>query len=202
MGTRLYCVTCRTTEKMYVGITSLTSAQRWKAHCYNASRGTPTKFYNAIRKYGPADFTVETLFAYGSLEDAAAAEIECIDQLDLINSGYNSALGGYLGGAPRGQKRSPVACVNLKAGAAKRAANPSWRAKMHEVAVERAKNPDYIAKLSAAKTGKHHSEATKLLIKNKRQKQICTAATKAKMSVSRKFYLQRRREDEALSVYS
>lgn len=185
MTASLYCVSHRTSGKLYVGITTQSVDKRWKAHCYNASRGVDTKFYAALRKYGPAAFDVVQLFAYPCLADAAAAEIECIAQLQLIETGYNAALGGHTG-QPRGHKRSEKARAALKLGAAKRAADPAWREKMRAVALARSQNPEYRAKLSRALTGKKHSDATKKLIKEKRRNQITSPETRAKMSASHK----------------
>lgn len=187
MGVRLYCVTSRTTGKIYIGITKRPLDKRWKAHVYTATRapGKYSRLHRAIVKYGAGDFDVVELFHYSTAEGAMQAEIDLIAALDLTRVGYNVALGGYLGQGA-GRRRTGQALENLRAGARKRAADPAWRQRMREVALERAKNPEYVAKLSAALTGKRHSDKTKALIREKRALQITTDETRRKMSESRR----------------
>lgn len=76
---------------IYIGITSKTLEERWKAG-YPANK----KLYRTIKKYGEDIFKKEILFSGLTKEEACQKEIELIAQYDATNPkiGYNIALGG------------------------------------------------------------------------------------------------------------
>lgn len=94
MGVKLYCVTNKINGKMYVGITSKTLKQRWATHQCTARREGKIRFHRAILKYGAENFELEDLHSYGTRAEAEVAEIELIAQLESVDKGYNSSLGG------------------------------------------------------------------------------------------------------------
>lgn len=161
MGVKLYCITCRTNGKMYVGITKQSLAQRWRVHVSSALRGDRPhhRMSCAIRKYGRDDFDMIELFDYGSDVLAIAAEKELIAQLELVTLGYNMSPGGE----PRFYQSETSRAAHIKSltgrvrSAAERAAISAGRKGI-------VFSDDHRAKLSAAKLGKTrrpHTEETK-----------------------------------------
>lgn len=90
----VYKITIKSTDKCYIGYTNQTLQQRIHKHLLNASLGIKTKFYNAIRKYGPENVTAELLFKTFDKSEALNKEIEYIKTLNTFKNGYNSNLGG------------------------------------------------------------------------------------------------------------
>lgn len=93
--TKLYCVTCKTTGKLYVGITTSAVSRRWRQHV-RASKFLANKFHAAIQQYGAGDFEVDLMFIYPTTESAVEAETSLIDALNLIAEGYNTSPGGTI----------------------------------------------------------------------------------------------------------
>jgi group I intron endonuclease len=85
----VYKITNKINGKVYIGQTSRTLKARWEQHIRNANKGTKTKFYNALRKYGADNFTVETLCRAYSNEELNDLEIYYIHKYDSIRTGYN-----------------------------------------------------------------------------------------------------------------
>ena len=69
----IYCYHCTLTGKKYIGKT-LYEKRRKDDHKYNASTGTSTKFYNAVRKYGWDNFV------YGIVETVEANLLEDVEK--------------------------------------------------------------------------------------------------------------------------
>lgn len=92
----LYIVTNDINDKVYIGKTYAPISKRWDRHLHDALYSyivIQTKFYRALRKYGPEHFTIEPIaqFEQGILEQK---EIEYIAKYDSYYNGYNSTLGG------------------------------------------------------------------------------------------------------------
>ena len=92
----LYIVTNDINDKVYIGKTYAPIHKRWDRHLHDALYSCiviQTKFYRAIRKYGPEHFTIAPIaqFEQGILEQK---EIEYIAKYDSYHNGYNSTLGG------------------------------------------------------------------------------------------------------------
>lgn len=85
----VYKITNKINGKVYIGQTSRTLKARWEQHIRNTNKGTKTKFYNALRKYGADNFTVETLCRAYSNEELNDLEIYYIHKYDSIRTGYN-----------------------------------------------------------------------------------------------------------------
>lgn len=93
MKTYIVYMHISTSEKKYIGITSLSTEKRWKNG--NGYKKQPY-FHRAINKYGWDNFQ-HIIIARGlSEEEAKWLEIELIKELDTINSkkGYNLSRGG------------------------------------------------------------------------------------------------------------
>ena len=169
----LYCVTCKTTGRMYVGVTEKSFDHRWGRHVADTRRGSDLKFHRAVRKYGPDDFDGVVLHVYLSREDAYAAEIAMIRELDLISGGYNTSPGGV--NPTAGTKRGPL--------------SPEWRAKLSASKKGVPKPPftdAHRAALSAAMTGRVQSQETRDRISSALKGRVFTPDWLAKMSVGRK----------------
>ena len=70
----VYCITNASNGKKYVGRTSKTLDQRWRAHVLAAKHGSCYKFHLAIRKHGPDAFKVEVLEECVDHESLCSAE--------------------------------------------------------------------------------------------------------------------------------
>ena len=90
----VYKITIKSTNKCYIGYTNQTLQQRLHKHLLNSSLGVKTKFYNAIRKYGPENITAELLFETPDKLEALNKEMEFIKIYNTFKNGYNSNLGG------------------------------------------------------------------------------------------------------------
>lgn len=156
METTLYCLSCRSSDKIYVGITTKSIHERWKWHKRDAKKLLRTKLHGAIMQYGPADFDVIRLHIYPTLEAAAEAEIYLIQILDLVSTGYNTSLGGDLsptigGHTPETRSKISLAHLGKKASPETKAAmRRAWETREHKCFHK----PDTAAKISAAKKGK------------------------------------------------
>lgn len=85
----------------YVGMTAQSVSVRWGQHTRRAAAGVNHPLYNAIRKYGADSFTVECLEVLDGINEAEAAEIRHIADLE---KSYNISEGGLYNGAS-GAKR-------------------------------------------------------------------------------------------------
>ena len=94
----IYKITCKTTQKIYIGKSESTVLDRWKGHCRAAflpNHGDYNfPFHRAIRKYGIEDFIIETIDESNDSEELKQKEIYWIAFYDSYNNGYNSTRGG------------------------------------------------------------------------------------------------------------
>ena len=92
----IYKVTCRPTQRSYIGKTRSTQQQRWYQHCSDAQRGSDTAFHRAIRERGREAFEVETLQEWEDISNAAlnAAEAHFIGEYNTFHEGYNGRVEG------------------------------------------------------------------------------------------------------------
>ena len=88
----IYQITNKINGKSYIGFTTLPSGKRWKRHIYLTNRGSKIYFHNAIRKYGPENFTCEIL------EDGWSPEIGLKIRepywISVLKPEYNLTAGG------------------------------------------------------------------------------------------------------------
>jgi len=92
----VYVHTCIPSGKSYVGYTSHGMERRWKEHCTDALRYKLKRLlHQAIRKYGTDAWEHRVLSVHSTEDEAEAAEIRCIAELNtMMPNGYNMTLGG------------------------------------------------------------------------------------------------------------
>jgi group I intron endonuclease len=92
----VYCVTNTVNGKKYVGKTRSSLTKRIKGHLYDSLvKNSQYAFHAAIRKYGPASFTVSVLAKCCSLKEIREKEIDFITDLNTCGvNGYNMTKGG------------------------------------------------------------------------------------------------------------
>lgn len=91
----LYKITCSTNGKAYVGYSSKSAEDRFKAHLLNARWKRKTALCDAIRCYGDEAFSVEVILTCETHAEACAHEIRLIAELgSILPSGYNMTKGG------------------------------------------------------------------------------------------------------------
>ena len=86
----IYCFTCKTTGKKYIGQTYHGSRR-----CQAANYTGCVKFYNAIKKYGWEDFTKSILEDNLTIDEANEKEEYYIKLYNTIEDGYNLKTGGF-----------------------------------------------------------------------------------------------------------
>lgn len=94
----IYKVTCKNSNKIYIGKTESSVNGRWKEHCRAAfleSHGDYNfPFHRAIRKYGVENFIIETIDQTENPEELKEKEKYWINFYNSYYDGYNSTLGG------------------------------------------------------------------------------------------------------------
>jgi group I intron endonuclease len=107
----IYKVTNNINNGIYIGYTSKSIERRWKQHIQWSRKQAPkTLIHKVIAKYGSENFTVECLLETEDQDEALAAEIQYIAELQTNRNrwpdgnGYNLADGGRLSPATRGRK--------------------------------------------------------------------------------------------------
>lgn len=90
----IYKITNKTTNKIYIGQTTRTLAERWREHVARSNPSDGTYLHNSIAKYGDNNFLIEEVL---SCEDGLLDKNE-IEQIikhnSLYPSGYNLTRGG------------------------------------------------------------------------------------------------------------
>lgn len=93
----IYKITNLKTNKLYIGLTSVSLRERWTNHKSNACN--PLKYtsalYSSIRKHGIENFTIEQVDSANSIEELNIKEQTYIKALNtLVPNGYNLDSGG------------------------------------------------------------------------------------------------------------
>lgn len=161
MAVSVYMVTRRDTGDQYVGVTNRPAA-RWREHTSMASRGSRTRFHNALRKYGREAFTFRTVARLPTMQEALIAERILIT---LSHPRYNLTAGGE--GAP-GMKHTDVAKAKMSAARVGKTNclgfkhTAETRRKMSEAARGKPKSAEHRAKIGAAHTGMKRSPGARV----------------------------------------
>jgi len=91
----LYKISCSVNGKAYVGYSSKSAEDRFKAHLLNARWKRKTALCDAIRCYGDEAFSVEVILTCETHAEACAHEIRLITELgSILPLGYNMTKGG------------------------------------------------------------------------------------------------------------
>lgn len=135
----VYRITCLATGKLYFGITRKTLAWRWGAHVKESrAKRFDTVLYRAIRKHGPENFTIETVYEAVNAHEAQMCERALIGAYGSLSpAGMNTSTGGE-----HHAGRAVVPAVRAKISAAKRGVKMSAESR---------------AKMSMSRTGKKRS---------------------------------------------
>ena len=91
----IYCITNRVNGKKYIGKTIEPITKRFSEHCSEAQSGRfrNRPLYNAMRKYGIENFSIERLVEC-SEEELESYEILYIGRYNTYHNGYNATRGG------------------------------------------------------------------------------------------------------------
>jgi group I intron endonuclease len=93
---KIYLITNKENNKVYVGKTERSIQTRWRAHIKAAKSGSPFRFHKAIRKHGVASFVVQELCSADTENELDT--LECLFTLLCRSTdfslGYNSVVGG------------------------------------------------------------------------------------------------------------
>jgi len=109
----VYLIRNTVNNKVYIGKTVHTLAQRWPCHVSSAKAGSNYYIHRAIRKYGIDVFEVNEICSAKTEADLLAIERIIIEQFKSNNPqyGYNMTEGGE---GTSGIKRSPETITRLK----------------------------------------------------------------------------------------
>jgi group I intron endonuclease len=181
MKHKVYEIRNQINGKGYYGVTGLTLAKRFSAHC-----GKKTPLGYAIRKYGKENFTITTRLT-GCREFCYDMEPVMIARFQTMTyqHGYNQSKGG-IGGAV-GTVRSPETRAKMSE-ARKLVVLPpvsqEARAKHAENMRQRMQDPE--AKARASGLGRKHNEETKEVMSEKRSAWLAIqdADSKSKMTTN------------------
>lgn len=92
----IYKLTCKTTNKVYIGQTTKIPEERWKYYKTLRCR-RQYKLYSALQKYGPDDFIYETVIMGADKTNLDLLEDMYIIYYNSIENGYNIKRGGSNG---------------------------------------------------------------------------------------------------------
>lgn len=114
----IYKITNNLNGKFYIGQTVRTPEIRWERHKNDAlgDRHLNTHFARAIRKYGPENFTVETIDTASSQEELTKKEHDWIVKTRAVKKGYNetSAIEKCGGNTYESKSKEELVCIGEK----------------------------------------------------------------------------------------
>lgn len=91
----VYKITNTINDKIYVGMTGTTLAERYKWHVRDCNAGKSKKLYDAMRELGIENFSVELLETYTTEDELREGEEYYIDYYDGYVNGYNASPNSY-----------------------------------------------------------------------------------------------------------
>ena len=170
----VYLITNNINGKFYVGVTCRGHQERFKEHILDAMNGSSTALHQAIRKYGPSQFSICVLESDVPDNLVDEREMYYIKQYNTFssNSGYNMTEGG---GGMVGYKHTDEAKAKISAKLLGHKFPESRNQKIKQAMTGREYKPEWSAALSAARVGKftkednsfygkHHTDKTKSMI--------------------------------------
>lgn len=147
----IYSLTNEVNGKRYIGQTTRSVEWRWSQHLKHRLT-VDFPIYRALRKYGPDNFTVETL--------AVSCSIECLNRLEsLVIQAYRTL-------APNG--------YNLDSGGKNNTVHPDTVKRMSAAHKGKRFTAEHCAKLSNAATGRVRSLATRAKLSGAKRGRVLT----------------------------
>jgi len=147
----LYQIACSANGKVYVGYTSKSAEQRFAMHVQNARWKRKTALYDAMRCYGAEAFSVSEILRCETHADACDHERRLIAEMaTMLPNGYNMTFGGD--GVPLTPEQREAAAAKKRG----RCTPKQWAANQRRKGAKA--SPETLAKLSAARRGKKHSD--------------------------------------------
>lgn len=168
----IYLITNLIDGKQYVGVTCRTVEERFKEHLLEAADGSKSILHNAIRKYGPENFsvvTVEDNIPDDSAEERERYYIKLYQTFYTSCKGYNMTEGG---GGVVGYKHSEDSKQKISQSLKGHVFPASRNAKIRSAMIGRDYKQEWKDALSKSRMGrfkgdenpfygKHHNESTK-----------------------------------------
>lgn len=181
----IYKVTNKINGKIYIGKTAQPLYRRKAQHIYDAKKGCPFLFYNAMRKYGADSFLFETLFYCLSEKDMNQKEIETIEMMNSTNRdiGYNRTNGGE---GSLGRKLSEESIAKMRLHHTGAHVTEETREKIRIASTGRAHSAEAKAKIGASKVGKPLSLEHREKLRQAKLGTHRTEETKAKIGAASK----------------
>jgi group I intron endonuclease len=165
----IYKITNTINGRVYIGQTVMSLARRWSQHS-TSKKNSP--MYNAFRKYGAENFTIEVICSALAPEHLNALEKYFIGYYDsIIPNGYNLTSGGN-SAFTRSEHTKKLQSIAMKG----HTVSPETRAKIAASLVGR---PGH-------RLGATHTEEVRKLISDKQTGRKLSKETKARMSAAKK----------------
>jgi len=141
----IYGIRNKISGKWYIGQTTMSTAERWRAHLKSARRGSKSPFHCALRAYGPDAWDVNILYT----TDGPPSELDTLEQAAIRKwktqdrqFGYNILDGG---------NTSPAKI-------------PEVRAKISATLMGHKRSQESVARQLASRKGYRHSPETRAKI--------------------------------------
>jgi group I intron endonuclease len=168
----IYKITNQINGRIYIGQTVMTLARRWNQHS-TSKKNSP--LYNAFRRYGPENFTIEAICSALAPEYLNELEQYFIGYYNsLLPNGYNLTTGGD-SAFRRSQHTKDLQSLAMRG---------------HEVSLQtRAKISETLKGRPSVRLGSTHTDETKKKISEAQTGRIVSEETKAKMSAAHKARL-------------
>ena len=147
----IYRITNSINGKIYIGLTGWGYEERWLRHKSASRLGVETYLYNAVRKHGEENFSIELIEQTETIEQAKEREKFWIHQFNSIDRdlGYNIKDGGEGNELPEETKQK-ISKTNRQ----RFIDNPELRQRISIQKKGIKYPPEYGRKISVAKKGK------------------------------------------------
>lgn len=163
----IYMHTCTVSGKRYIGQTSKSWEERWRAHCWEANKYGKFYFHHAIAAYGVEAWEHEVLATVETKDMALEFEQQFILEYKTFEPelGYNMTMGGegFHATEQSRQKLSESLTGNekLRNALTGRKLSEEHRRRISEARKGMKFSEEHKQKISESKTGISHTEETK-----------------------------------------